>query len=158
MIELATIAALVRARRPEALPVLRSAIADPDPALRALAQIGLARIGDDDPDPVAMRLAIEGDLGVFAILVARAGRVAIADLEPLAAQAAYPRTPPELRASCAWAVAEHDLARGRVLADALAADDNCRDWLGSIVAQRGGALAVHVAAGRRVDRVGLLVR
>ena len=136
--------ALARAGDPTAVPVLRELVGHAHGEIRMLAQIGLARARDDDPETVEARLVAEGSPGIYAVLAARAGRLAIgpASLAYLAAQAAYARTPPLLRAHCAHAVACHDPDRGAVLVEAL--DPEAR------------ALADALARGE-IDRVGALL-
>jgi hypothetical protein len=146
---------------PIAAPVLRAAASDPDPSIRLLAQVGLGRLGD--LAALEDRLAVEGDLAVFGVLAARAGRAPIAERATLVlgAQAAYPLAPAELRAGCAWAVVEHDPARGGWLVGTLAAEPEAAFWLASIVARRGGRLAALLRAQHarpELDRVADLLR
>jgi hypothetical protein len=112
-VEVALAASLARAGDPSAVPALRELVGHDAVEVRLLAQIGLARAGDDDPATVETRLGVEGDLGVYTVLAARAGRLAIGAqaLTYLAAQAAYDGTPAVLRAACAWAIAQHDADR-----------------------------------------------
>jgi hypothetical protein len=122
--ELALVTALARAGDPSAIPALRELVAHADAELRMLVQIGLARARDDDPATVEPRLLAESSPGIYCVLAARAGRLAIGPgaLGYLAAQAVYARTPAVLAANCAWAVAQHDAARGPELVGALAPD------------------------------------
>lgn len=158
---LALIAAAAHTAGPLGAPALRAAASDPDPAIRLLAQLGLGRLGDTAA--LADRLLVEGDLAVFGVLAARAGRTAISERARIAlgAQAAYPLAPAELRAGCAWAVAEHDAERGGWLVGTLAAEPEAAFWLASIVARRGGRLAAVLRgqhARPELDRVADLLR
>jgi hypothetical protein len=141
---------------------LRAIVGDPDPDVRLLAQIALARRGDVDPVGLAARLRREPDLAVFAILVARAGDhpPTPAMIGPLAEQLRQLETPAELRAGCAWALTPHAPARAAFFAGALLAEPETAFWLASIVARRGGPLAPLVAglpADRAADRVAALL-
>ena len=147
---------------PGGLQALRAIAADADPTVRLLVQRGLARCGDRDVDALALHVEREGDLATFAVLAARVGMLAEAGaaVDALVAQGAYPATPGELRAGCAWAVARHDPVRGGVLAGTLLADDEGAFWLASVVARRGGPLREAVAgihARPELDRVGALL-
>jgi hypothetical protein len=159
---LALAAALAQLADPIGLPALREAAVDPLAEIRLIAQLGLIRLGDTDVALLDRRLVAEPDLGVFAVLAARAGRLPIdaRSITSLGAQAAYTGSPPELRASCTWAVAEHDLVRGGWLAGNLLADEEGAFWLASIVGRRGGVLVPVVAglaAQLRFDRVADLI-
>ena len=150
--------ALAQLADPFASAALHEAAIDPIPEIRLVAQLGLARIGDVGVAALERRLIVEPDLGVFAVLAARAGRLPIGTraITALGAQAAYVGTPGELRAGCAWAVAEHDEPRGGWLAGTLLADEEAAFWLASIVARRGGVLVPLVAglaARPELDRV-----
>ena len=136
-------AALARGAQPQAIAAAHKLADDPLADVRMLAQIALARAGDRDAGALSRRIRLEDDLGVLAILAARAGRLDVTALalEDLAAQGALASTPPELRAGCAWAVGERDPPRGGYLAGLLLADDESAFWLASIVARRGGELA-----------------
>jgi len=158
---LAVIAALVDGG-PLGREELAAATADPVPEIRLLAQIGLARAGDRDVEALEHLLVIEPDLGVYAVLAARAARlpVSTAALTALGAQAAYLGTPGELRAGCCWSVAAHDLERGGWLAGALFSDPEGAFWLASITVRRGGPLVPLVAGLRArpdLDRVAELI-
>jgi len=159
---IALAAALARAGDPLSVGALRALADDPAIEIRMLVQIALARLHDRDVELVARRLAREPDLGIFAVLAARAGTLSIdaRALANLAAQAAYAATPGELRAACTWAVAAHDPALGARLAGALLVDDEAAFWLASIVGRRGGPLTRLVAGLRAdpaLDRVASLV-
>ena len=159
---LALTAALARAGDPLSKGALRALAGDPAIEVRLLVQIALARLSDRDVELVDQRLAREPDLGIFAVLAARAGTLPIdaRALANLAAQAAYAATPGELRAACTWAIAAHDPALAARLAGALLVDDEAAFWLASIVGRRGGSLTSLVAglpADPALDRVASLV-
>jgi len=159
---LAVIAALAAVGDQLGVAELAAVIADPVPEIRMLAQIGLAVAGDRDVEALERRLVIEPDLGVYAVLAARAARlpVSAAALTSLGAQAAYLGTPGELRAGCCWSVAAHDQDRGGWLAGALLSDLEGAFWLASITARRGGPLASLVGSLRArpdLDRVAELI-
>jgi hypothetical protein len=150
---------LALARDAIAVPALRDAAGHADARIRLLAQLGLARAGDREARVVEAGLAGEAELACYYVLAARAGVVALGPtaLDYLAAQAAYEATPAALRASCVWALGEHEPARARALAAGL--DGDATDHLIAIVRTRGGAFAAsHGAlATPHVDRVALLV-
>ncbi len=159
---LAIAASLAQLGDPIGLASLRAAAVDEVPEIRFVAELGLARLGDSDVDHLERRLVLEPDLGVFAVLAARAGRLPVRPraITALGAQAAYAGTPAELRAGCAWAVAEHDVPRGGWVAGTLLADEEAAFWLASIVARRGGRLHSVVAglvARPELDRVAALL-
>ena len=159
---LALAAAAAHAGEPLSGGALRALAGDPSVEVRLLVQIALARLGDHEVAVVDDRLAREPDLGVFAVLAARAGTLPInaRARANLVAQAAYPRTPGELRAACTWAVAAHDPIQGARLAGILLADDEAAFWLASIVERRGGPLRGLVEGLRgdpSLDRVAELV-
>jgi len=159
---LAVIAALAADADRLGVEELAAAIADPIPEIRLLAQIGLALAGDRDVEALEQRLVIEPDLGVYAVLAARAARLPVSTeaLTSLGAQAAYLGTPGELRAGCCWSVTAHDHDRGGWLAGALLADLEGAFWLASITARRGGPLASLVGGLRArpdLDRVAELI-
>ena len=100
------------------------------------------------PSPLEPALLIEPDLDAFAALATRAAHAETLSelaLAQLVAQAAYPGTRPDVRATCAWAVAAHDPVRGGWLAGLVLAEPEAAFWLASIVANRGGPLAPLVA-------------
>jgi hypothetical protein len=138
VIEAAFVATLARAADPAAIPALRELVAHASAEIRLLAQIGLARAGDADPATVESRLVAEPDVGVYTLVAARAGRVALAPgaLDYLAAQAIAARTPVRLRAECAWALGEHDPARAAELAATLG-DESLR-LVAAIARRRAG--------------------
>lgn len=146
---------LALARDGLAVPALRDATAHPDPRVRLLAQLGLARAGDREPTVVEARLADEPELACYYVLAARAGLVALGPsaLSYLAAQAAYDATPAALRASCAWALGEHEPDRLHSLLAVF--DQAAMDHFIAIVRARGGAFtASHGALATPVaDRV-----
>ena len=156
--ELAIVLALARAADPMAIPALRPLVAHSDPRIRLLAQLGLARAGDRDAEPVDVRLADEPELANYFILAARAGRLAIGSraLDYLGAQAIYDRTPAALRASCAWAIGEHDADRARAVFANF--DAATHSQFSAIVAARGGTFtATHAVASAYSDRVASLL-
>jgi hypothetical protein len=160
--EVALAAALARAAHPLSIGALRALANDPQVEVRLLVQVGLARLADDDAAVVTSRLTRESDLGVLAILAARAGRLPIdaRALANLIALAAYPGTPAELRAGCAWAIGERDRARGAEVAGSLLDDDEATFWLASIVGRRGGAfgpLVTGLHGEPALDRVAALL-
>jgi hypothetical protein len=109
----------------------------------------------DDVDPANLEKQIlrEADLDRFALLATHAGLlrgVGPRVLAQLVAQAGYPETRADVRAMCAWAIAEHDPMRGGWIAGALLGDPETAFWLASIVACRGGALTALVA-GQHAD-------
>ena len=150
---------LALARDAIAVPALRDAAGHADARIRLLAQLGLARAGDREARVVEAGLAAEPELAGYYVLAARAGVVAVgaSALDYLAAQAAYEATPAALRASCVWALGEHEPGRARALVAELDSDAN--DHLIAIVRARGGAfVASHGAlATPHVDRVAFLV-
>ena len=157
--ELGVAIVLARAGDPMSIPTLRLLVGHDDVRIRLLAQLGLARAGDDDADSVDAGLAQEPELANYFVLAARAGTLAIGStaLDYLAAQAAYERTPAALRASCTWAIGQHDLDRARSLLAQLDPDGTAH--LIAIVRARGGALsATHGAlASPHADRVASLL-
>jgi hypothetical protein len=156
--QLGFVLALARAGDPLSIPALRPLVAHGDPRIRLLAQLGLARAGDRDTEPVDVRLADEPELANYFILAARAGRLAIGTraLDYLGAQAFYDRTPPALRASCAWALGEHDADRARAVLDRF--DATALAHFAAIVGARGGAFtATHATATPYDDRVAPLL-
>ena len=160
--EIALAAALARAAHPLSIGALRALAGDPQVEVRLLVQVGLARLDDDDGAMVASRLCRESDLGVLAVLAARAGRLPIdaRGLANLIALAAYPGTPAELRAGCTWAIGERDSARGAEVLGSLLDDDEATFWLASVVGRRGGALVPLVAGlhgDPALDRVAALL-
>lgn len=139
--ELAIVATLARAGDRAGIATLRTSCNHADPRVRLLAQLGLARAGDDLPDPVDSRLADEPELACYYVLVARAGSLAIGEtaLDHLAAQASYEGTPAALRAGCVWALDRHrDERAGRILERL---DPATRSHLGAIGRARGGSFA-----------------
>lgn len=159
---LAVIGALVADGARLAHAELAAAIDDAVPEVRLLAQIGLARCRDRDVDALERRLTIEPDVGVYAVLVARAASLTVshAALTSISAQGAYPGTPGEVRAGCCWTLASHDAERGGSLAGALLADPESAFWLASITARRGGPLSLLTAGLRArpdLDRVAELI-
>ncbi|MEP6861961.1 MAG: hypothetical protein ABJE66_15160 [Deltaproteobacteria bacterium] len=150
---------LALARDAIAVPALRDAAGHADARIRLLAQLGLARAGDREAGVVEDGLADESELACYYVLAARAGLVALGPtaLDYLAAQAAYEPTPAALRASCVWALGEHEPRRARTLVAAL--DGDATDHFIAIVRARGGGFAAsHGAlATPHVDRVALLV-
>lgn len=149
---------LARDADPASAPLLRELANHADRRIRLVSQIGLARIDDDDPDPVDHALATEPELAVYLVVVARAARVAISERSCayLAAQAVYTQ-PAELRANCVHALAQHDRPRAEGLIDQL--DARARELLHAITNARGGALAsLLVGTTTELDRIGLLVR
>lgn len=156
--ELGFVLALARAGDPLSIPALRPLVAHGDPRIRLLAQLGLARARDRDAEPVEVRLADEPELANYFVLAARAGRLAIGTraLDYLGAQAAYDRTPPALRASCAWAIGEHDIDRARAFLEGF--DEPALAHFAAVVGARGGAFAAtHAAASPYGDRVAVLI-
>jgi hypothetical protein len=136
--ELAIVATLARAGDRAGIPTLRAACTHADPRVRVLAQLGLARAGDDLAEPVEARLADEPELVCYYVLAARAGQLAIGapPLDHLAAQASYAGTPAALRGGCTWAIAKHDEPRARGILELL--DPAARSHLGAIARARGG--------------------
>jgi HEAT repeat protein len=132
---------------------LRRLAADAEAMVRAAAAVGLYRAGDRDAGLWSAWIAREPHIAVLGFLAAIAAAVPI-DAEAraaLEAQAAEPSTPADVRANCVWAVAAHDPARGRALAEAL--DGAGRSVLAAIVARRGGPLAPDFGGGdSRADR------
>ena len=157
--ELGVAIVLARAGDPMSIPALRPLAGHDDVRIRLLAQLGLARAGDDDADPVDAGLAGEPELANYFVLAARAGMLAIGAtaLDYLSAQAVYDHTPAALRASCTWAIGEHDPDRARTLLDQLGPDATAH--LIAIVRARGGALsATHGAlVSPHADRVAPLL-
>jgi hypothetical protein len=157
--DLGVVLALARAGEAIAIPALRAATIHADARIRLLAQLGLARAGDRDPEVVESRLADEPELACYYVLAARAGRVALSPtaLDYLAAQAAYEATPVALRASCTWALGEHELGRARRLLDGF--DIDATAHFIAVVRARGGAFAASHGAlvTPHADRVALLV-
>jgi len=147
------------ARDAIAVPALRDAASHADARVRLLAQLGLARAGDREPSTVEAGLAGESELACYYVLAARAGLVALgpAALDYLAAQAAYEPTPAALRASCAWAIGEHEPDRARALFAGL--DSDATYHLIAIARARGGPFAASHGglATPHADRVALLV-
>jgi hypothetical protein len=121
------------------------------PTIDPLARLGDLRISlslPRDGDALSRATEHESDLAALAILAARAGRapaITPAALDRLAVAASSTDGPAELRAGCAWAVAAHDPLRGAALAGALVLEPEAAFWLASIVARRGGCLAVWTA-------------
>lgn len=148
------IVALSRIGDPAAVPRLRALTTDPSPLVRVAVVIGLYRCGDRDAALISEWAPREGDAVVLGYLAAVGGGVAI-DLRARSnfdAQAAEASTAPEVRASCAWAVAAHDAARGAELAALL--DPAAREVLANVVARRGGPLRDQVSGGDpAADRV-----
>ncbi|MEO8549939.1 MAG: hypothetical protein ABI678_08190 [Kofleriaceae bacterium] len=134
--ELGLVATLARAGDRAGIPTLRAASVHADPRIRVLAQLGLARAGDDLAAPVDARLADEPELICYYVLAARAGGLAIGEsaLDHLAAQAGYAGTPAALRAGCTWAVASHDEPRARRILELL--EPAARSHLGAIARAR----------------------
>lgn len=159
---LAVIGALVADGARLAHAELAAAADDAVPEIRLLAQIGLARCRDRDVDALERRLTIEPDLGVYAVLVARAASLPVsrAALTSIGMQCAYPGTPGEVRAGCCWTLAAHDAELGGSLAGALLTDPESAFWLASISARRGGPLSSVTADLRArpdLDRVAELI-
>jgi len=153
--DLGVVFALARSGDAIGVPTLRAATRHADARARLLAQLGLARAGDRDATIVEARLADEPELACYYVLAARAGQLALAPtaLDYLAAQAAYEATPPALRASCTWALGEHELARAHTLLAGF--DSDATEHFIAIVRARGGAFAAShgTLATRHADRV-----
>jgi len=126
---------------------LRSLIHDPDPLLRLTVASSLYRCGDLDRELWSAWIRRENDLVVLAFLAAIAGGVALTHgtLDHFEEQARNADTPAEARAGAAWAVAQHDPARGAALAARLLADSGTAFALSSVVRRRGGPLATLIA-------------
>ncbi len=134
---------------PSSRSILRELVEDPDPMVRAVAAIGLYRCGERDGALFSSWIGREGAMTVFGFLAAIGGdvKLGVGALDNLDAQARLADTPAGIRASCAWAVAQHDAARGRELADALRADPAAAGALADVVARRGGPLASQLSGG-----------
>lgn len=154
--------ALSRVGDPAVVARVRGLTRDESPLVRVAVAIALYRCGDRDGALVSEWAPREPDATVLGYLAAMAGEVAI-DLRARSnfdAQAEHAGTPPEVRASCAWAVAAHDEVRGVALATLLGEDAATRAALAAVVARRGGPLRAHVeggeaAADRIADNLGL---
>lgn len=163
--KLGGIAVLGKLGNPSSCAQLRELVEDPDAMMRMAAAMALYRCGERDPVLWSEWISREGSMAVFAFLAAIAGggvQVNRGALDNLDASAAYDGTPAEVRAGCAWAVAQHDPTRGAELAALLLADPEAATALASVVRRRGGPLTGLVAdhpgdpaADRTADSVGL---
>jgi hypothetical protein len=133
--------------------------------MRMTVAASLYRCGERDAALWSEWISREGSMPVFAFLAAIAGGVPSLHrgaLDNLDASAAYDGTPAEVRAGCAWAVAQHDPARGAALAAVLLEGEETAAALRAVVRRRGGALAGTIGDGpgdpasdRTADSVGL---
>jgi len=133
---------------PACCALLRRLVNDPDPLMRLAVASSLYRCGERDGELWSSWIRREDDLAVFAFLSAIAGggvTLTYGALDHLEAQAENADTPAEVRAGAAWAVAQHDIARGTALAQALLVDPGAAFALSSVVRRRGGPLIWLVA-------------
>jgi len=143
------IAAMRKLGVPTCCALLRHLSEKPDARVRLAVAPLLYRCNERDGELWSSWIRRENDPAVFALLLAIAGGgcVMLTDgaLDHLAAQAGNADTPAQVRAGAAWAVAQHDVARGTALAKALLADPGAAFALSSVVWRRGGPLVALVA-------------
>jgi HEAT repeat protein len=133
---------------PACCALLRYLVYDPDPLMRLAVASALYRCDERDGQLWSAWIRRETDLAVSAFLSAIAGggvTLTCGTLDHLAAQAEDAGMPVEVRAGAAWAVAQHDVARGTALAEVLLADPDAAFALASVVRRRGGPLVSRVA-------------
>jgi HEAT repeat protein len=162
---LGAVAVLGKLGNPSSCGRLRELVGDPDPLMRLTVAASLYRCGERDSKLWSDWIRRENELAVFAFLAAIAGggvTLTYGTIDHLEAQARETATHAEVRAGCAWAVAQQDAARGTALAKELVGDPEVAHVLASIVARRGGPLAGVVAGlpadpslDRIADNVGL---
>jgi len=160
------VAVLGKLADPACCAQLHPLVDEPDPLLRLIVAASLYRCGERDTELWSSWIRRENDIAVFAFLAAIAGSgiaLTYGTLDHLEAQANNADSPVEVRAGAAWAVAQHDVTRGRALANTLLSDPATAFALSSIVRRRGGPLAVMVsdvpgdpAMDQTADSVGLV--
>lgn len=132
---------------PASCALLRPLINAPDPLLRLTVAASLYRCGERNAELWSSWIRRENELAVFAFLAAVAGggvTLTRGTLDHFAEQAANPDTAAEARAGAAWAVAQHDAARGTAIASTLLADPDVASALASVVRRRGGPLTALI--------------
>jgi len=133
---------------PASCALLRTLINAPDPLVRLTVAASLYRCGERDSELWSSWIRRENDLAVFTFLAAVAGggvTLTRGTLDHLAEQAANADTAADARAGAAWAVAQHDAARGAAIARTLLADPGVASALASVVRRRGGPLSALIA-------------
>jgi len=164
--KLGGIAVLSKLGIPTCRALLRGLADKRDPRVRLAVAALLYRCDERDSELWSSWICREDDVAVSALLSAIAGgdgvTLTFGTLDHLEAQAGNADTPAQVRAGAAWAVAQHDVARGAALAKALLADPDAAFALSSVVRRRGGPLIALVAdipgdpeMDQTADRVGL---